>query len=184
MSLLVGGNSKQFEIVSEGVVNAVLAAVQDLGEVTGQFGTKPKVRLVWLTNELASDGQQKIVMESMTNSLHEKASLTKRIRQITGQTPEDDGTFDLETPIGSQRQLVIEHNDASDGRTYANVQSVLKRGNGVAITIPKDFLPPKVKQAQPVKPKAENAKLAKATAAAVAATVAVARDDEMEVVSM
>jgi hypothetical protein len=145
MTLLIRRN-KQFEIVDEGEANAVLAAVQDLGDVTGQFGTRPKVRLTWITDQVASDGREKIVMQSVTNSLHEKATLTKIVKAMTGHTPSDDEEFDLETLIGRQQRLVIEHAEGSEGRTFANVTMVLKPTKGVLVEIPEGWQPPAVKQ--------------------------------------
>jgi hypothetical protein len=144
MSLIVGGIYKQFEILDEGVHDAVLGAVQDLGEVVGQFGSKNKVRLVWVSNEPDSEGFAIIVLQSMTNSMHEKSTLRKTIKAILGRDP-GEGEFDLESLVGSQAQLVIAHNE-NEGRTYANVTTVLKAKT--TVEIPKNFQPPKVKLQQ------------------------------------
>jgi hypothetical protein len=118
--------------------------VQDLGEVVGQFGSKNKVRLVWVSDEINSDGDPIIVMLSVTNSMHEKSTLRKTVKSILGRDP-GDGEFDLESLVGSQNQLVIVHNE-SEGRTYANVTTILK--GQATVEIPADFQPPKLKVQQ------------------------------------
>jgi hypothetical protein len=178
MSLYVGGRSKQFEIVDEGECNAVLGAVQDLGEVMGQYGMRPKVRLVWVSDQCDSEGNQKIVLQSVTNSLHEKSTLGKVVKAMTGYQPPDNGEFDLEPLVGKQQKLVIEHSD-SDGRTYANVTMVLKPNRGVHVEIPQGWHPPAVKP-QPTGPlnatmqalKAKKQAAAEATAAKKTAAAA------------
>jgi hypothetical protein len=144
MAIVININSgKDFEPVSEGVHAAVLAAVVDKGLVVTQYGEKEKVMLVWFTDEADEEGKTKLVFQSFTKSLHEKASLRKAVKQIRGRdlTPEEvaSNNFDIESLIGSQNRLMIQHNEAPNGKVYANVMGITKAAAGSKLTIPSDF---------------------------------------------
>jgi hypothetical protein len=144
--MLLGTFTKQFEILGEGVHNAVLAAVQDVGLVTSAFNgeEKPKVRFVWMSDELDSEGNPLVTLQSMTNSMHEKSTLRKTVKGILGKDP-GDGPLDDSKILGAQCQIVITHNE-SNGRTYANVVTATRqKANGVKVEIPEGWEPPKVK---------------------------------------
>jgi hypothetical protein len=80
---------------------------------------------VWLTDEADEDGQTKFVFQSFTASLHEKAGSARQSRPSAARTwtAED---FDIESLVGSQNQLVIQHNEATNGKVYANIQAIMK----------------------------------------------------------
>jgi hypothetical protein len=145
--MLLGTYKKAFEILDEGVYSAVLAAVQDLGDVTSKFDgtTKPKVRFVFLTDELDSKGNRHQQFWSVVNTLHEKGNLAKIIKGLTGKLPSADEPIEPDTLIGKQCQVTISHKE-SDGVTYANITQVLKPAKGQHVEIPDDWEPPKVKQ--------------------------------------
>lgn len=138
MPIVININSgKDFEPVSEGVHSAVLADIVDKGVVQTAFGPKHKVMFLWLTDEADEGGQTKYVFQSFTASLHEKAGLRKAVKAIRGRDIEGEN-FDVETLLGSQAQLVIQHNEGQDGKVYANVQAILKP-KGPKVEIPADF---------------------------------------------
>lgn len=141
MAIVININSgKDFEPVSEGVHAAVLAEVVDKGICETAFGPKHKVMLVWLTDEADEDGKTKYVFQSFTASLHEKAGLRKAVKAIRGKDlGADEANFDVESLKGSQAQLVIQHNEAANGRVYSNVQAIMKAKPGTRVTIPADF---------------------------------------------
>jgi hypothetical protein len=170
MPITISINSgKDFEPVSEGVHSAVLADVVDKGMVQTAFGEKHKVMFVFLTDEADEDGKTKYVFSSYTASLHEKAGLRKAVKAIRGRDIEGD-TFDIETLIGSQVQLVIQHNEATNGKVYANIQAILKSKSGVKVAIPADFTRKKDKPADGnSKPVARPTGGGRASAAAVLA---------------
>lgn len=144
--MLLGTATKQFEILDEGVHDVVLAAIQDLGIVPSAFdGTeRQKVRFIYLSNEKDSQtGEPILVIQSMTNSLHEKATLRKTIKGILGKDPGDKPLAD-EKLVGTQCQIVVEHTE-SNGRTYANVVTTMPQRNGTKVEIPEGWEPPKVK---------------------------------------
>lgn len=141
MSIVININSgKDYEKVSEGVHTAVLADVVDLGLVDTQFGPKEKVRFVWLTSETDSEGRTKMAFQTFTKSLHEKATLTKTVKSMLGKVPTA-GSFDLESLIGHNARLVIQHNEGKEGQVYANVSSILKaEPKSPKMDIPRDFV--------------------------------------------
>lgn len=139
MAIVININSgKDFEPVSEGVHAAVLAEVVDKGMQPTPFGEKHKIMFVWLTDEADEDGKTKFVFQSFTASLHEKATLRKAVKAIRGKDI-DGENFDIESLKGSQNQLVIQHNEAANGKVYANVQAIMKAKPGARVSIPSDF---------------------------------------------
>lgn len=139
MPIVVNINSgADYEPVSEGVHAAVLADIEDLGVVQTSFGPKEKVRFTWLTDEADENGRTKYLFKRYTKSLHEKASLRKDVEKILGKPLGDVKAFDVESLIGSQNALIVEHSEGTDGKVYANVSSILKP-KGAKVEIPSDF---------------------------------------------
>jgi hypothetical protein len=150
--MLLGGNNRAFEIPDEGVHNAVLAAVQDLGMVASTFDGReqPKVRFVWLLETRTSDGKPMLVYQKITNSTHEKSTLRKVLKGILGKDP-GDAPFDDSKILGAQCQIVITHVE-SQGRTYANITAVTKQRDPTAfVEIPTGWKPPEVKNYTAIK---------------------------------
>lgn len=138
MAITVSINSgTDFEPVSEGVHSAVLGDVVDKGIVETSFGPKHKIMFVWLTDEADENGGTKFVFQSFNASLHEKSTLRPAVKKILGHDI-DGESFDVETLIGSQVQLVIQHNEATNGKVYANVASIMK-AKGPKVELPRDF---------------------------------------------
>jgi hypothetical protein len=144
MAIVININSgKDFEPVSEGVHAAVLAAVVDKPQQQTPFGIKDKVMFVWLTDEADENGSTKLAFQSFGKSLYKspqgkESNLRKAVRTILGKDIDTDN-FDVESLIGSQAQLVIQHNEAASGKVFANVQAILKPKAGSRVTIPSDF---------------------------------------------
>jgi hypothetical protein len=144
MTLIIDINAKKdYEKVSEGVHIGVLADIVDLGMQPSQYGEKHKVRLVWLTDEVDSQGYTKRAFETYTFSLHEKADLRKRLEPIAKEnkiTIPSSGKFDVDVFIGVNRQLVIQHNENQKGDVFANVSSTLAlKPDMYKLSIPADF---------------------------------------------
>lgn len=137
MAMLISTKPKQYELPGEGEHCAVLCDIVDLGEVDTAYGKKDKLRFIWLVDQRDSTGKQIQVAYSYTKSLHEKASLRKVIKAILGRDPGD--TFDVETLLGTNVRLVIEH-VSQDERTFAGIAAILRPRKGdTALTIPADF---------------------------------------------
>lgn len=150
MGITVAINSgKDFEKLAEGIHNAVLADIVELGIQETQYGPKEKLRFVWLTDSVDSEGKTMRAFETFTSSLHEKATLRKRVDQIVGKgldntpgkglvalTPKGE-EYDIEMLLGVNRRLVIQHNENGKGDVYANVTSTLAPEK--KLNVPKDF---------------------------------------------
>jgi hypothetical protein len=137
-------NSRDFEPVLEMIQPGVIADVVDKGLVANKFkpGTKQrKCYIVWLVQEEDENGKNKRVFESFTVSLHEKASLRKRLKDLGIKEFEPGVPFDLDSIIGTQRMLVLASEDGDNGKTYVRVTATmaLKKGQP-AVEIPADFV--------------------------------------------
>jgi hypothetical protein len=120
---------KQFEVPPEGVpIFATLADIEDLGEVTSQYGSKPRLMFRWDTVLSDKEGKPIQVREYLTNTLHEKGKLAPRIFSLTGRMPDpDDETYDLMALIGTRAQIVVKHHSSEDGTVFANITSVVRQ---------------------------------------------------------
>lgn len=130
---------KDFKLASEGVVQAVLNKVVDLGMVdviyNGVSKKVHKVQFWWQLAEKENDGETPIFLpERYTLSLHEKAALYKRIKGLFGKNPP--ATLDLEKLVGTQINLIIVHNEGKDKqgnpKKFANVSATTKLTAGQA----------------------------------------------------
>lgn len=145
MALLV--EPKKYTLATEGIVDAVVGAVQDIGmcPVPAEYGggVVHKLRLVWIVDG-QFDEQKKpvIVMQRLNLSMHKKANLRKTATAILGRDP-GAGVFDAESLLGISKQLLIEHDAA---KQFANVRAILKAQKTVAV--PAGWTPPPVKQAE------------------------------------
>lgn len=129
MSIVI--KDKVFELPDEGVHDVVVAEVVDLGLTETSFGTKDRVRIVFeVEDQNDSEGNPLKVFFTATKSLHKKSALRKALEQL--QVPV--GTeFDVENIVGLKTQAIVEHNEASNGKTYANIVSFLKK-KGKSVT--------------------------------------------------
>lgn len=120
MALVI--KDKVFEVATEGLHNAKIVRVEDLGLVEGNFGTKDKVRIVFeMVDQKDKEGKFVEVWMSATKSLHEKSTLGKFLNSLKISAK---GEFDLNNIVGKKLQVVISHNE-KEGRTYANIATVI-----------------------------------------------------------
>jgi hypothetical protein len=135
------GEGKKFELAQEMIQQAVLADVTDKGMVPNKFkpGTmQHKAYFTWILEEVDSEGKNKRVFESFTVSLHEKASLRKRLQEF-GLKIAADTEIDLDSYIGTQRTLVLATEDGTDGEQYVRILATQKP-KGTPVEIPADFV--------------------------------------------
>lgn len=183
MPIVININSgKDYEPVSEGVHAAVLADIVDLGPVQTAFGIKDKVQFTWLTDEADEDGKTKYLFKRYTKSLHEKSNLRKDVEKILGRPLGQTEQFDLESLLGQNNQLVVQHNEAPDGsgKVYANIVGIMKPKAKLAI--PQDFQRKKDREPQGQLLQGRNAQVkaaggGRAVAAAIAAPAQIGDDD-------
>jgi hypothetical protein len=130
--LIAPKTSGNFAPASEGVHAGVLAEIRDLGiqkeSYQGVEKDVHKILLRWQLDELDEKGEPKRIYEKFTFSLHEKARLRKRVVSIYKKEPP--ATFDFNTMVGVQRNLVVTQNTGKDGKLYANVDAILKLNPG------------------------------------------------------
>ena len=116
--------NKEFELHPEYSGPAVCVDVTTPKKVDTAYGPKEKFSIVFETEALREDGTRFAVWATgFTPSLHEKASLRKFLKSWFGRdlTAAEQEEFDTETLIGRPAQVTIVHNDAPDGRTFANI---------------------------------------------------------------
>lgn len=126
------GDGENFDPAPEGVHQAVCVDVIDKGlvETKGFDGKPPKkkhmVSVAWQIDELRDDGKRFLVYRRYTLSLNEKATLRKDLESWRGKkfTRDEEMGFDVETVIGANCMLNVQHNVVGD-KTYANVVSVM-----------------------------------------------------------
>lgn len=117
-------NSKEFAIHPEYAGPAVCVDVTPPRMVDTAFGPKEKFNIVFETEALRDDGTRCCVWSSgFTASLNEKASLRKFLRSWQGRdlTAAEQKEFDTESLIGRTAHLTVVHNEAQDGRVFANI---------------------------------------------------------------
>lgn len=143
MPIYVSDSGKDFKPAPEGLHPAVCVDVVDKGMVTGQFGTQHKIQLRWQLEERDSEsGKRFMVVSTYTASLNEKATLRKVLESWRGRkfTADELEKFDLETLVGANCQIQIAHNIKDGGRTYANVQAIVRAAKGVPALRPEEYV--------------------------------------------
>lgn len=132
MSLVIKQIDKQFPIPSEGIYDAVIVDIVDLGKIDTPWGPKSKISIMWELSSEDPNGNRYIVGKRYTKSLNEKAHLRQDIEALRTQKfkPQElKNGFDLEKLLDVSCKVFISHNE-TDKRTYANIQSVMPPENG------------------------------------------------------
>lgn len=128
--LIVSDGGRDFIPAPEGDEhNAICVDAIHLGLTMTPFGEKDLVRIVWeLTECPMEDGRPFIVNTRYTKSLHERSNLRKHLEKWRGKkfTEGELQGFDLDTIVGSCCRLEVKHSVSTKGKTYANVEGILK----------------------------------------------------------
>jgi len=123
---------KVYELATEGIHSLQVTKVEDLGVVEGIHGAKEKLRIhILVTDQKAKDGDPVNVFVTASKSIGEKSTLGKFLRSLGLSTR---GQVDLDELIGFKFQAVIEHNKAANGKTYANIGSIIKSRRALPAT--------------------------------------------------
>ena len=132
MSLVI--KDKVYEVATEGLHNAKITRIEDLGLVETNFGTKDKVRIVFtMQDQKDKEGALVETWGQYTKSLHSKSSLGKFLQALKINAQ---GSFDLNDIVGLSLQVVIVHKE-SEGKTYANIATVIPtRAKGTPVNQP------------------------------------------------
>lgn len=140
-----GDGGQTFTPAPVGVHQAVCVDVIDKGivEVTYQGKTKKqhKISVAWQIDERRDDGKPYLVYKRYTLSLNEKATLRKDLESWRGRafTREEEMGFDVETVLGANCQINVQHNTVGD-KTYANVVSIMPLGKSMGKMGVRDYL--------------------------------------------
>lgn len=134
----ITNNSGNFTPAPEGVHNAVCVDTVDNGMCDSQFGPKHKLTIVWQIEECMESGKPFLVSKRYSASIHAKSTLRKDLKSWRGKdfTEDEAKEFDLESVVGAQAQLVIQHNE-HEGTIYANVLAITK---GKTKLSPRDYV--------------------------------------------
>src|SRR5258708_13150515 len=120
MSLVI--KDKVYEQMSEGLHNVTITAVNDLGLQETQFGTKDRAAIIFeAADQKDKEGKPVNVRMTVTKSLHAKSQLGKLLATLKIPIGAE---FALNDILGIKAQVVIQHKE-SDGKTYANIATVL-----------------------------------------------------------
>ncbi len=147
--IATAGDSKTFEPPPAGVHQAVCVDVVDLGLLKVSYGGKEKeqhkIYLTWQIEE--EDGTRALAFKRYTLSLHEKANLRKDLESWRGRpfTDEESHGFDVEKLLDANCQINIQH-AVSNGKTYANVVSIMPLARGMVRLASKDYIRVKDRQ--------------------------------------
>ena len=121
MSLVV--KKKVYELMSEGLHNVTITRVEDLGLVETQYGVKEKARIYFTAQDQKDKAGEPVDVVMSVNQIISPKSTLGILLSDLGITAGDE--FDLNDIIGIKCQVVIKQKE-SDGKTYANIDSVLK----------------------------------------------------------
>lgn len=143
MSLIASTQSDNYELCPSGTMAAICYRVIDLGtqqtNYDGQIKRSKKINLSWeLPGEKMADGVRVFsIHKRYTLSLHEKATLRQDLEAWRGTpfTDEQLAGFDISKLLGAPCLLGVIHT-MKDGKTYANISSILKIPKGMPAPTP------------------------------------------------
>lgn len=137
MIISAKSGGKDFAPCPEYTGRAVCVDVTPLKEYETQYGIKQKFKFAFeidLIDESRDPAQPWVVFtKPMVPSLHEKAALTKFLKDWFGRklTDQENKSLDLESLIGRPANLVIAHEQSEDGsKTYANIKLIMAHKAG------------------------------------------------------
>jgi hypothetical protein len=141
MIISATGGKKDFAPCPEFSGRAVCVDVSPLKEYETQYGVKQKFKFVFeidLPDDTRDPVQPWVVItKPMVPSLHEKAALTKFLKDWFGRklTDQENKSLDLESLLGRPASIVIGHEQSEDGsKTYANIKLIMPHKVGEALT--------------------------------------------------
>lgn len=150
--IATAGEGKTFAPAPAGVHQGVCVDVVDMGMLevkwAGETKKQHKVRIVWQIDEAMEDGKRFIVQKRYTLSLHEKANLRKDLEAWRAKAfTAEELPFDIERLLGVNCFLNVVHAH-KDGKTYANVASIMPLKKGMPKMDPEGYQRVKDRDAQ------------------------------------
>ena len=114
---------KVYELADEGLHNVVISRIDDVGLVETQNGTKDKAAIYFTClDQKAKDGGDVDLRYLVNKVISDNSTLGKMLAalKITA-----GNNFDMDDLIGIKAQVVVQHNKAENGNTYANITSFI-----------------------------------------------------------
>jgi len=127
------GEKREFEALSEGLHQGIIADVIDEGIKESQWGPKRRFKVVFMTDEADSNGYTKTVATFLKTkppeagkplTFHVKSNAYKELVKILGKDVPNG--FDLEQLIGIRKGLIIQHSEDAQGTVWANIVGYMK----------------------------------------------------------
>jgi len=121
------GNDHGGPAAPDGLHPAVCCDVIDLGQRTGPWGERHKVKVVWQLGTEDANKRRYLVSRMYTLSLAPKATLRRDLESWRGKafTSEELDGFNLLKLIGANCQLQTVATVKDGGQMYANVQAIV-----------------------------------------------------------
>jgi hypothetical protein len=140
MIISATGGKKDFAPCPEFSGRAVCVDVTPLKEYETEYGIKQKFKIAFeldMIDKTRNPVQPGVVMTApMTASLHEKAGLTKFLKDWHGRalTAEETTSLNLDSLIGRPATVVIVHELSKDGtKTFSNIKLIMPHKTGEAL---------------------------------------------------
>jgi hypothetical protein len=128
MAIYVSASDRTFSVPEPALYRAVCHDVWELFGVETRFGVKDMIEIRWQLEELNPDtGKPFEVRRRFTRSLNPKSNLYKTLLTWRGVpfTEEQLKQFDVESLIGANCLIQVTHRLDDQGRTWADVATVL-----------------------------------------------------------
>ena len=120
---------KVYELADEGIHNVVITRIEDVGIVETQNGMKDKAAIYFTClDQKAKDGGE-VDLRYLVNKVISANSTLGQLLAALKITAGDN--FDMDDLIGIKAQVVVQHNKAENGNTYANIMSFVPVKRGV-----------------------------------------------------
>lgn len=137
MIISATGGKKDFAPCPEFSGRAVCVDVTPLKEYETEYGVKQKFKFAFEI-ELQDDSRDPVqpwvvFTKPMVPSLHEKAALTKFLKDWFGRklTDQENKSLDLDSLIGRPATVVIVHEQSQDGtKTFSNIKLIMAHKSG------------------------------------------------------
>ena len=111
-------------MLTEGLHNVTITRVDDMGPNETMYGVKDRARIIFTAQDQKDkEGNPVDATMSVNKVITSKSSLGILLDKLGVDASADE--FDLDDIIGIKCQVVIEHKE-NDGRTFANIVSVIK----------------------------------------------------------
>lgn len=155
MPIIVKGST--FDPTPEGQYQAVCCDVVEQYGVETQYGPKNKIKFVFQTRDLIEEGPMAgkpwLVSTSMNANLSDKGRMLPFLESWRSRkfTKDELKAFDVEQVLGANAIIQVVHAE-SGGKTYANIQTIIKLPTGTPTIAVRDYVRVKDREDAPHPP--------------------------------